>query len=160
MSERIFSLGLAGVSDNQIAGEHRLLLIDRVCMWVPLLFAACRKRKEAAAAAHQQFHSKLGDHITGLNLYRAYIGLPKKQQSSWCQEHFVSARSLHKATDIHQQLHQQLTSLGLPITSAGPEVELVLKALVAGLFTNAARRQLNGTEMSLISYSSCDCIVT
>ncbi|KAL3162549.1 hypothetical protein ABBQ32_010202 [Trebouxia sp. C0010 RCD-2024] len=103
-----------------------------------------RKRKEAAIAAHQQFHSKLGDHISGLNLYRAYIGLPKKQQLSWCQEHFVSGRSLRKATEIYQQLHQQLLILGLPITSSGSEVELVLKALVAGLFTNAATRQLNG----------------
>ena len=122
-------------------------------------FAVRRKQKEAAVAAHQQFHSKLGDHISGLNLYRAYIGLPKKQQPSWCQEHFVSARSLHKATAIYQQLHQQLTSLGLPTTSAGPEVELVLKALVAGLFTNAARRQLNGTVMSLASYNSLDYVV-
>ena len=115
-----------------------------MCTCFPLLCIVCRKRKEAAVAAHQQFHSKLGDHISGLNLYRAYIGLPKNQQPSWCQEHFVSARSLHKAINIYQQLHQQLTMLGLPITSAGPEVELVLKALVAGLFTNAARRQLDG----------------
>lgn len=112
---------------------------------IPKLSPVCRKRKEAAIAAHQQFHSKLGDHISGLNLYRAYVGLPKKQQPSWCQEHFVSARSLHKATDIYQQLHQQLRDLGLPTTSAGSEVELVLKALVAGLFTNAAKRQLDGT---------------
>lgn len=113
-------------------------------MCIPKLFTVCRKQKEAAVAAHQQFHSKLGDHISGLNLYRAYIGLSKKQQPSWCQEHFVSARSLHKATDIYQQLHQQVTNLRLPTTSAGPEVELVLKALVAGLFTNAAKRQLDG----------------
>ncbi|KAL0046865.1 hypothetical protein WJX82_000241 [Trebouxia sp. C0006] len=104
-----------------------------------------RNRKEAAVAAHQQFYSKLGDHITGLNLYRAYEGLPRKQQLAWCQEHFVSARSLQKAVDIFKQLHQQLVQLKLPIASAGTEVELVLKALVAGLFTNAARRQLNGT---------------
>lgn len=109
-----------------------------------ICYAAIRNRKEAAVAAHQQFHSKLGDHITGLNLYRAYEGLQRKQQLAWCQEHFVSARSLQKAVDILQQLHQQLVQLKLPITSAGTEVELVLKALVAGLFTNAARRQLNG----------------
>lgn len=115
-----------------------------MCSWLPMLCIVCRKRKEAAVAAHQQFHSKLGDHVSGLNLYRAYTGLPKYQQPSWCQEHFVSARSLHKAINIYQQLHQQLTMLGLPVTSAGPEVELVLKALVAGLFTNAARRQLDG----------------
>ena len=128
---------------------------------------ACRKRKEAALAAHQQFHSKLGDHISGLNLYRAYIGLPKKQQLSWCQEHFVSGRALHKATEIYQQLHQQLVTLGLHITSAGSEVELVLKALVAGLFTNAATRQLNGNCVDFASsfppayaatVCSCQCI--
>ena len=104
-------------------------------------------------AAHQQFHSKLGDHITGLNLYRAYEGIPRKQQHAWCQEHFVSVRSLHKAVEIFQQLHQQLVQLKLPIASAGSEVDLVLKALVAGLFTNAARRQLNGNILLLCHLS-------
>ena len=56
----------------------------------------------------------------------------------------MSARSLQKSVDIFQQLHQQLVQLKLPIASAGTEVELVLKAMVAGLFTNAARRQPNG----------------
>ncbi len=122
---------------KNIALSHQVILTD-------ISHAAIRNCKEAAAAAHQQFYSKLGDHITGLNLYRAYEGLPRKQQLAWCQEHFVSARSLQKAVDIFQQLHQQLVQLKLPIASAGTEVELVLKALVAGLFTNAARRQLNG----------------
>ena len=108
----------------------------------------CRNRKEAALTAHQQFHSKFGDHISGLNLYRAYICVPKKQQPEWCQQQFVSARSLHKATDIYQQLHQQLVNLKLPIASAGLEVEIVLRALVAGLFTNVARRQPDGLECS------------
>lgn len=110
----------------------------------------CRNKKEAAVAAHQQFQSKFGDHISGLNLYRAYICIPKKQQPEWCQQHFVSARSLHKATDIHQQLHQQLVDLKLPIASAGSEVEVVLKALAAGLFTNVARHQLDGLDSSAV----------
>ena len=95
-------------------------------------------------AAHQQFYSKLGDHISCLNLYTAYTSVPDGQQIVWCQERFVSARSLFKATKICQQLRQQLVEMKLPIVSAGNEVELVLKSLVAGLFTNAARRQLNG----------------
>lgn len=103
-----------------------------------------RQRKEAAVEAHQQFYSKLGDHISGLNLFRAYEAIPRKQQLLWCQQHFVSARSMQKAVDIFQQLHQQLVDLKLPIASAGTEVELVLKALLAGLFTNAAKCQQNG----------------
>lgn len=131
--------------------KHKLLFWKGCSSWLLTSTVLYRKSKEAAVAAHQQFHSKLGDHISGLNLYRAYIGLPKKQQLSWCQEHFVSGRSLHKATEIYQQLHQQLLTLGLPITSSGSEVELVLKALVAGLFTNAATRQLNGKCVAFCS---------
>lgn len=101
----------------------------------------------------------MGDHISGLNLYRAYIGVPKSQQLAWCQERFVSARSLHKATDIYQQLHPQLVDLKLPIASAGTEVELVLRALVAGLFTNVARRQLNGmASFSASQALAVDCL--
>ena len=102
----------------------------------------------------------MGDHITGLNLYRAYIGISQKQLPAWCQEHSVSARSLRKATDIYQQLHQQLVDLSLPIASAGTEVELVLKALVSGLFTNAAQRQLDGNVHPLTSFDTMEtCLV-
>ena len=56
----------------------------------------------------------------------------------------MNARSLQKAGDILEQLHQQLLDLKLPITSAGTEVKPILKAVVAGLFTNAAKRQTDG----------------
>ena len=139
-----------------------LSLILRQCHVV------CRHKKDAAVAAHQQFSSKLGDHITSLNLYRAYISVPSKQQHTWCSEHFVSARSLQKATRILQQLHQHLVELKLPIASCGSEVEPVLKALVAGLFTNAARLQPDGEHQSphtitlfiVSSLHSCSMLLT
>lgn len=116
----------------------------RYMLCIPDRCHVCRQKREAAAAAHQQFCSKYGDHLTAVNLYRAYGTLQPKQRSVWCQEHFVNARALQKANDILDQLHQQLLDLKLPITSAGTQVEPVLKALVAGLFTNAAKRQADG----------------
>ena len=103
-----------------------------------------RQKKEDAAAAHQQFTSKYGDHMTALNLYRAYSEVDRKQRLVWCQEHFVNARSLRKATDIQEQLQQQMLNLNLPVVTSASDVEPVLKALVAGLFTNAAKRQADG----------------
>lgn len=59
----------------------------------------------------------------------------------------MNARSLQKAGDILDQLQQQLLTLKLPLASAGTEVEPILKALVAGLFTNAAKRQADGNPI-------------
>lgn len=87
--------------------------------------------------------------MSHLNLYRAYSEVDRKQRLIWCQERFVNARSLQKATDILEQLQQQVLDLNLPIASAASEVEPVLKALVAGLFTNAAKRQPDGTPSAV-----------
>lgn len=84
--------------------------------------------------------------------------LSPKEQLVWCQEHYVNARSLQKATDVLKQLHQQFVTLKLPMATAGTEVEPVLKALVAGLFTNAAKRQADGMSQTghRLSTSSSD----
>jgi ATP-dependent RNA helicase DHX8/PRP22 len=54
-------------------------------------------------------------------------------------------RALRKAQDIYAQLEGHLISLGLPIKSCGSDCVPVQRALVAGLFPHAAKRQPDGT---------------
>jgi ATP-dependent RNA helicase DHX8/PRP22 len=54
-------------------------------------------------------------------------------------------RALRKAQDIYAQLEGHLASLGLPIKSCGSDYVPVQRALVAGLFPHAAKRQPDRT---------------
>ena len=103
----------------------------------------CRKNSKAADEAHKQFISTEGDHVSFTNLYRAYSSVPAKQQRAWCKERFVSSRSLQKATDIYKQLQQQMEGLGTALSSSS-DTALLRKALVAGLFSNAAKLAAEG----------------
>ena len=114
------------------------------------------KRVEAAAA-RAGFVAHNSDHITLLNVFRGYLAVASKgDTSSWCRDHFVNRRSLRKAADIRTQLRDSCTRMGLELTTtsvaagdAGPEADVQLrpvdtdvvrKALAAGGFVCVARR--------------------
>jgi ATP-dependent RNA helicase DHX8/PRP22 len=59
--------------------------------------------------------------------------------------HAVAPRSLRKANEIYQQLERHLQQMGLPIKSCGEDITPLRRALTAGLFPHAARRQPDGT---------------
>ncbi|GAB1316921.1 DEAH-box ATP-dependent RNA helicase prp22 [Madurella fahalii] len=86
-----------------------------------------------------KFHDLHGDHLTLLNVYNAW-----KQSgylSSWCFENFVLARSMRQAKDVQEQLVKVMERYHQPIVSCGRETDRVHRALCAGVFRNAARRE-------------------
>jgi ATP-dependent RNA helicase DHX8/PRP22 len=108
-----------------------------------LFFTPAQKRKEANVA-RAQFLSPLGDHITLLNLYRAYRASQAPGSTispgEWCQRNFVNRRSLRRALDVERQLLEYCTQLHLTMVSAHDDLDTVCKAFVAGFFTNVATR--------------------
>jgi ATP-dependent RNA helicase DHX8/PRP22 len=119
----------------------------------------CRGKREEAQEAHQRFLSREGDHITLLNVFRAYCDVPlgkKKgrggggqERTQWCRSHFVNPRALRKAADIHGQLREHLLALGILLASCGEDMQPLRRALAAGLFPHAAKRQLDGERPGL-----------
>eukprot|EP00775_Hariotina_reticulata_P008561 gene8561-8743_t len=69
----------------------------------------------------------------------------KNRRAEWASDNFVNIRSLRKALDIYQQLEGHLEALQLPVKSCGNDPVPVQRALVAGLFPHAARRQADGS---------------
>lgn len=63
--------------------------------------------------------------------------------------------ALRKAQDIYAQLEGHLSSLGLPIQSCGSDCVPVQRALVAGLFPHAAKRQPDGTYRWVVCATNC-----
>ena len=63
---------------------------------------AGRTQAQASDAAALQFAVREGDHLTLLNIYRAYEVAGRSKQ--WCQQHCVSPAAMQRATEVRAQL--------------------------------------------------------
>jgi ATP-dependent RNA helicase DHX8/PRP22 len=147
---------LASASQFECAEE--MLAIVAMVSTDTMLFISPRDKKEEAAEARRQFIHPEGDHLTFLAVYRGYAGSNGNTKNNsgqnkntfegsikWCKNNFLNVRALRKAVDIAHQLQQHLEALKLPIKSCGDDFTLVKRALTAGLFPHAAKRQLDGS---------------
>lgn len=80
------------------------------------IFLSPPNRKLAADKAKRRFAVKEGDHITLLNVYEAFIN--NNKSSRWCQEHYLNYKE--------------------------GDVDSILKCIVEGFFSNAARYHPSG----------------
>ncbi|KAF8486594.1 P-loop containing nucleoside triphosphate hydrolase protein [Gautieria morchelliformis] len=107
------------------------------------LFLDSSESREAAHAARQKFVHTSGDHLTYLNVVRAYRDIAQHEAAAarreWCRTHFVNERAVKEAGEIMEQLKGVCNKIGVDWrASCGDEVEPVLKSLVRGLFQNVA----------------------
>jgi len=118
-----------------------------------------------AADRRRRCASPEGDHVTWLNVFRAYTSLEPARRAAWCSDFYLSSRALRKAVDIHDQLEGHLKALegsvlgnggtaaaaaavsaavqtppAPPLDSSTSTSSTVAlrRALVCGLFVNAA----------------------
>lgn len=106
-----------------------------------VLFTPQSKREEALAV-RQKFVSSDGDHITLLNIFKAFRGV--KGNKEWCRENFINGRNMSKAMDIRKQLRQICDSQAMTVKSCGLDTSIIRRCLAAGLFMNAAELQKEG----------------
>jgi ATP-dependent RNA helicase DHX8/PRP22 len=97
--------------------------------------------KEKAAQADMKkakFNQAEGDHLTMLAVYEAWKA--SKFSNPWCFENFIQARAMKRAQDVRKQLVTILDRYKMDIVSAGKNFTKVRKCIVAGYFTNAAKK--------------------
>lgn len=85
-----------------------------------------------------KFHQAEGDHLTLLTVYKGWEAA--KFNNPWCFENFVQARSMKRAQDVRTQLVTIMDRYKLDIVSAGKNYKKICKAITAGFFTNAAKK--------------------
>ncbi|XP_034840675.1 ATP-dependent RNA helicase DHX33 [Maniola hyperantus] len=93
-------------------------------------------KREEALKVKQKFISPLGDHITLLNVYKAFCKAPLKKQ--WCRENYLNHKNLSYAYEIRNQLLGVCQRLNMTVTSCGTALDQLLKCLLSGLYTNCA----------------------
>lgn len=120
-----------------------------------------KESREAALDARRKFFHRTGDHLTLLNIHKAYKELSsaddgKRMTQDWCRRHYLNERAITEAQRIRKQLHDLCARVNIdPSSSCGEETEPILRSLLVGLAHNAAHRQPDGTYKDISNGSVC-----
>ncbi|XP_067350062.1 ATP-dependent RNA helicase DHX33 isoform X2 [Channa argus] len=104
-------------------------------------------RRDEVLAARKKFTSSEGDHMTLLNIYRAFKRVSGNKE--WCRENFVNSRNMGLVKEVQGQLKEICLKLNLKLESCGADTGNVRRCLAHGLFINAAELQLDGSYLAL-----------
>ncbi|XP_075489765.1 pre-mRNA-splicing factor ATP-dependent RNA helicase DEAH7-like [Primulina tabacum] len=104
---------------------------------VPSVFFRPKDRVEESDAAREKFFVPESDHLTLLNVYQQWKS--NQYRGDWCNDHFLHVKGLRKAREVRSQLLDILKTLKIPLTSSGPDWDVVRKAICSAYFHNSAR---------------------
>ena len=100
-------------------------------------------RREEADAAHEAFRDETSDFLSLLRLWDAWRDrrrhLSHRRLAQWCRAHFLSLVRMREWEDVHRQLRELASELGLHGQKEAGEADGVHRALLAGLVTQVGR---------------------
>ncbi|XP_076445532.1 ATP-dependent RNA helicase DHX33-like [Babylonia areolata] len=133
-----------------LASEHgcleEVLSIVSV-LSVDTVFVNPANKKEEANSAREKFTSSEGDHITLLNIFRAYKASGESKQ--FCEHHYLNRRNLSTAMNVRKQLRETCARQELEFNSCGRVTTGIRKCLAAAFFMNAAELQKEGEYLTV-----------
>ncbi|XP_061991461.1 pre-mRNA-splicing factor ATP-dependent RNA helicase DEAH10 isoform X2 [Rosa rugosa] len=155
----IFSKALIRASETEFNCLEEML-ITVAMLSVESIFFAPREKLNEARTAMKCFASPDGDHLTLVNVYRAFNEFSEKRSDlskekhekslrKWCKDNFINSRSLKHARDIHSQIRGNVEQMGLHVASCGDDMLPFRRCLAASFFLNAALKQPEGTYRAL-----------
>jgi ATP-dependent RNA helicase DHX8/PRP22 len=124
------------VSNDLGCSEEILTIVAMLSVENPFY----RPKDKAAQADMKKakFNHADGDHLTLLNIYTAWAA--SKFSNPWCFENFLQPRAMRRAQDVRKQLVNIMDRYKMDIVSCGKNITGVKKCIVAGFFTNAAKK--------------------
>ncbi|CAL0322358.1 unnamed protein product [Lupinus luteus] len=102
------------------------------------IFYRPREKQAQADQKKAKIFQPEGDHLTLLAVYEAWKA--KHFSGPWCFENFVQSRSLRRAQDVRKQLLTIMDKYKLDVLSAGKNFTKIRKAITAGFFFHAGRK--------------------
>jgi ATP-dependent RNA helicase DHX8/PRP22 len=97
-----------------------------------------KDKQSQADAKKAKFYQPEGDHLTLLAIWEGWK--TSKFSNPWCYENYLQARAMRRGQDVRKQLVSILDRYKMDIVSAGRNYKKVQRAICAGYFTNAAKR--------------------
>ncbi|CAF1020682.1 unnamed protein product [Brachionus calyciflorus] len=107
-------------------------------------------KRDQAEAVRQKFVSADGDHITLLNVYKAFLA-NKSSASEWCSENFLDLKNLKLAVEINKQLKEICNRNSIKLSSSTNDSVKIRMALISGFFMNAAEYQKENEYKTITS---------
>ena len=105
-------------------------------------------RESAAAAAHKRYRDERSDFLTLLNLWELYRdktgSLPEGALYAFCRKRFLSVTRMREWQDVHDQLRQLVSELGIRRGGSGSGYARLHRALLAGLLRNVGFLGVDG----------------
>ncbi|KAL6909797.1 hypothetical protein ACP4OV_001456 [Aristida adscensionis] len=114
------------------------------------IFYRPREKQAQADRKRSNFFQPEGDHLTLLTVYEAWK--TKGFSGPWCVENFIQVSSLRRAQDVRKQLLEIMDKYKLDVVSARNDSTKIGKALAAGFFFHAARKDPNGGYRTLADH--------
>jgi len=150
----------AVVASKDLGCTSQVLTIVSILSASSKLFIDSSEHRDAISESRKKFRHSLGDHLTILNVYKAYQDISKSETKSgrkaWCRKHFLNERALLEAGDIREQLVGTCQRVGIDAEGgAGDDGkdEDVVKSLGYGLRANTAFLQPDGTYKQTMGHS-------
>jgi ATP-dependent helicase HrpA len=104
-------------------------------------------KQQAADEAHTKYKDERSDFLAFIKLWELYHDkkkhLSQNKLRQYCKEHFLSFLRLREWHDIHQQLHVQVTQMGLKANQLPADYREIHQALLSGLLSNIAVKSDN-----------------
>ena len=110
-----------------------------------------QERQEAADAAHKKFADERSDFLAYIKIWAWYEQVLAHKQSNRlmaeeCRKNFLSPLRLREWRELHQQLHTQVSEMGMKENDAPASYEEIHKALLCGLLGNIGMKGVEGNE--------------
>jgi len=112
-------------------------------------FVVPPNKRNKMKRAKLKFSVHEGDHLTFINIYRAF--LRNNKNSQWCYENFLNYKALCKVERICNQLFSLLKRFDIPKVSCGRDSEDIRKCIISGFFANVAKYHPSGEYRSIRS---------
>lgn len=80
-------------------------------------------RRGDALVAHAKFQNEYGDHLTLLNVFKAYA--KSERPKTWCHDNFLNTRNLCYALEVRNQLSEICKRVNLEFSSCGNHFDQV-----------------------------------
>jgi pre-mRNA-splicing factor ATP-dependent RNA helicase DHX38/PRP16 len=120
---------------------------------VPSVFFRPKDREEESDAAREKFFVPESDHLTLLNVYQR--AKQYKFDSDWCARHFIHAKGIRKAREVHAQLLDLMNQQKLEPRSSGGSWDVVRKAICSAYFYNSSKIKGIGEYINMLNGIPC-----
>ena len=116
----------------------------------PVFYSPVDKRQEAYEA-RKPFINYEGDHLTLLAVFGQFVKISGHQEAKeWCQDHFISYRSMKQIKQIYDQLMDFCRLAKMETKKRECDSQEVVQCLLKGFFRNTAVLQPDGSYKTLI----------